>query len=119
MAEIEEELKSILMRVTEESEKNNLKLNIQKKLRLWHPGPSLNAKLMGKKWKLAHFIFLGSKITVNGDCSQDIERCLIFERKAMTNLENMLEKQGHHFANKDLNKVMVFPAVMYRLTVGP
>ena len=51
MAEIEEELKSILMRVTEESEKDNLKLNIQKKLRSWHPGPSLNAKLMGKKWK--------------------------------------------------------------------
>ena len=85
MAESEEELKSLLMKVKEESEKVGLKLNIQK-TRSWHLVPSVHGKWMGKQWQLADFIFLGSKITADGDCSQEIKRRLLLGRKVMTNV---------------------------------
>ena len=85
MTESKEELKSLLMKVKEESEKADLKLNKSqhsKKLRLWHPVPSLHGKQMGKQWQT--FIFLHSKITADGDCSHKIKRHLLLGRKAMT-----------------------------------
>ena len=88
MAENEEELKSLLMKVKEESEKADLNSTF-KKLRSWHVVPSLQSKCMGKKVEaLTDFIFLGSKITVNGDCSHQIKKKhLLLGRKAMTNLD--------------------------------
>ena len=77
MAESEEELKSLLTKMKDESEKVGLKLNIQK-LRSWQPVPSLHGKKMGKQWKqVTNFIFVGSKITVDGDCSHEIKRHLL------------------------------------------
>ena len=96
MAENEEELKNLLMTVEEESEKAGLKLNIQKPLRLWHLVPSLHGKQKGKKWKKTDFIFLGSKITADGDCSHELIRYLLLIRKAMTNLDSVLKsKEGN------------------------
>ena len=89
MAESEEELKSLFTRVKEKSEKAGLKLNIQK-LRSWHLVPSLHGKLMRKKWKWWQVLFSrGSKITVDGNCSQEIKRYLLLGRKAMTNLDSV------------------------------
>ena len=85
MAESKEELKSLLMKVKEESEKVGLKLNTQK-LRSWHPVPSFHGKKMGKQWKPWQTIFLGSKITAGGDCSNEIKRRLLLGRKVMINL---------------------------------
>ena len=85
MAQSEEELKSLLMKVKEESEKTGLKLNI-KKLRSWHPVPSLHGKQMGKQWKTVTDYFLGLQITADGDCSHKINRCLLSGRIATTNL---------------------------------
>ena len=101
MAESEEQLKSLLMNVKEESEKVGLKLNIQRSssFRSWHPVLSLHGKQMGKQWKWRDFIFLGSEITAGGDCSHEIKRCLLLGRKAMTDLDN-IKKQRHYFANK-------------------
>ena len=88
MAESEEELKSLLMRVKEESEKAGLKLNIQK-TKIMASGPITSWQIEAKKVKaVTDFIFLGSKIRVVGDCSHEIKRCLLLGRKAMTNLDS-------------------------------
>ena len=86
MAESEEELKSLLMRMKEESEKVVLKLNIHK-TRSWHLVPSLHGKLMGEQWKQWQTIFLDSKITTDGDCSHKIKRRLLLKRKAVISLD--------------------------------
>ena len=88
MTEIEEELKSLLKKVKDESEKTGLKLNIQK-LRSWHPVPSLHVKRMGKMETVADFLFLCSKITADGDCSHEIKGHLLLERKVMINLDSI------------------------------
>ena len=103
MAESKEELKSLLMKVKEESEKAGLKFNIKqtknkKKRQMasfkWHPVPSLHGKYMGKKWKtVAEFIFLGSKITEDGDCSHEIKRHLHLGRKPMTDLNSIVKSR--------------------------
>ena len=112
MAEIEEELMSLLMKVKEESEKVGLKLNIQKNS--WHLVPSLHGKQTGKLETVADFIFLGSKITADGDCSHEIKRHLLLGRKAMTNLDNILKSRDITLPTKvQLLKAMVFPVVMY------
>ena len=99
MAESEEELKSILMKV-KESERVGLKLNIQK-MKIMASGPITLWQIDGETvGKVADFIFLGSKITADGDCSHGIERCLLLGRKVMTNLDSILKKQRHYFANK-------------------
>ena len=91
MAESEEELKSLLMKVTEESEKVGLKLNIQK-TKIMASGPITSWPIDGETVEtVADFIFLGSKITADGDCSQDIKRCLLLGRKVMTNLDIILK----------------------------
>ena len=89
MAESEEELKSLLMQVKEESEKVGLKLNIQKN-KIMASGPITSWEIDGEK--VSNFIFWGSKITVDGDCSHEIKRCLLLGRKAMTNLDRFGEK---------------------------
>ena len=98
-AKSEEEQKSLLMRVKEESEKAGLKHNIQK-LRSWHLVPSLHAKKKRKKVKQTGFLFLGSKIPVDSDCSHEIKRPLLLGWKAMTNPQQDVKKQSHHFANQ-------------------
>ena len=96
MAESEEEPKSLLMKVKEESEKVGLKLNIQK-TKIMASGPITSWQIDGETVeKVTDFIFLGSKITADGDCSHEIKRCLLLGRKIMTNLK----KQRHYFANK-------------------
>ena len=98
MAESEEELKSLLMRVKEESEKAGLKFNIQK-TKIMASGPFTSWQIDGGKVETeTDFIFLGSKITVDGYCSREIKRHLLLGRKAMTNLDTVLKKQRHHFA---------------------
>ena len=87
MAEIEEELKSLLKKVKDESEKGDLKHSIQK-LKSWHPVPSLHGKSMGKMERVADFLFLRSKITADGDCSHEIKGHLLLGRKVMTNLDS-------------------------------
>ena len=100
MAESEEELKSLLMRVKEESEKVGLKLNIQKS-KIMASGPITLWQIEeGKVETVTDFIFLGSKITADGDCSHEIKRRLFLGGKAMTNLDGTLETKRHHFANK-------------------
>ena len=120
MAESEEELKRLLMKVKEESEKVGLKLNIQK-TKIMASDPITSWQIDGETMETVRdFIFLGSKITADGDCSHEIKRCLLLGRKAMTNLDSILKKR-HYFANKDiilptkvcLVKAMVFPVVMY------
>ena len=102
MAESKEELKSVLMKVKQESEKAGLKLNIQK-TKIMASGPITSWEIDGETVEtVADFIFLGSKITADGDCSHEIKRCLLLGRKAMTNLDSML-KSRHHFTNKDLS----------------
>ena len=98
MAESEEELKSLLRKVKEESEKVALKLNIQK-TKIMASGP-ITSWQIGKQWKQWLTLFFGgSKITVDGDCSQEIKRCFLFGRKVMTNLDSIL-KSRHYFVNK-------------------
>ena len=93
MAESEEELKSLLMRVKEESEKAGLKLNIQKTT-IMASGPITSWQIDGEKMEtVADFISLGSKITAACNCSHEMERCLLFERKAMTNLDSVLKNK--------------------------
>ena len=90
MAESEEELKSLLMKVKEESEKAGLKLNIEK-TKIKASGPSTSWQIDGETMEtVTDFIFLGSKITVDGDCSHKIKRCLLLGRKAMTDLDSVL-----------------------------
>ena len=98
-AESEEELKSLLMKVKEESEKVGLKLHIQN-IKIMASGPTTSWQIDGKTVEtVADFIFLGSKITAYGDCSHEIKRCLLLGRKVMTNLDS-IKKQRHYFANK-------------------
>ena len=99
MAESEEELKSLLMKVKEESEKAGLKLNIQK-MKITASGHITPWQIDGETMETVRdFIFLGSKITADGDCSHKIRRRLLLRRKAMTNLDS-IKKQRHYFANK-------------------
>ena len=95
-----EELKSLLMRVKEESEKVGLKLNIQK-TKIMASGPITSWQIDGETMEtVIDFIFLGFKITADGDCSHEIKRCFLLGRKAMINLDSILKKQRHYFANK-------------------
>ena len=99
MAENEEELKSLLMKVKDESEKVGLKLKIQK-TKIMASGPITSWQIDGETVEtVADFIFLGSKITADGDCSHEIKRCFLLGRKVMTNLDSIL-KSRHYFANK-------------------
>ena len=96
MAESEKELKSLLMKVKEETETIGLKLNIQK-MKIMASGPITSWQIDVETIKtLRGFIFLSSKITVDGDCSHEIKRCLLLGRKAMTNPDSILKKQRHH-----------------------
>ena len=100
MAESEEELKSLLMKVKVESEKVVLKLNIQK-TKIMASGPITSWEIDGETVKtVLDFIFLCSKITADGDCSHEIKRCLLLGIKVMTNLDIHIQKQRHYFANK-------------------
>ena len=109
-----EELKNLLMRVKEESEKAGLKLNIQK-LKIMASGPITSWQIDGKTMETVRdFIFLGSKITVDSDCSHEIKKCLLLGRKAMTNLDSLLKSRDLTLPTKvHLVKVMVFPVVVY------
>ena len=109
--ESEEEPKSLLMKVKEESEKVVLKLNIQK-TKIMASGPITSWQIDGET--VADFIFWGSKITADGDCSHEIKRCLLLGRKVMTNLDSILKSTDITLSTKvHLVKAMVFPVVMY------
>ena len=111
MAESEEEQKSLLLKVKEESEKAGLKLNIQQMM-IMVSGPTTSWQIDGET--VADFIFLGSKITADGGCSHEIKRCLLLGRKAMTNLDSILKSRDITLPTKvRLVKAMVFPVVMY------
>ena len=114
MAESEEELKSLLMKVKEESEKAGLKLSIQK-TKIMASSPITSWQIDGEKVEgLINFIFLCSKITADGDCSHEIKRHLLLGRKAMTNLDSILKNRDITLPTKvHLVKAMVFPVVMY------
>ena len=114
MAESEEELKSLLVKVKEESEKVGLKLNIQK-TKIMASGPITSWQIDGKTVEtVADFIFLSSKIAVDGDCSHETKRCLLLGRKVMTNLDSILKSRDITLPTKIyLVKAMVFPIVMY------
>ena len=113
MAESEEELNSLLMKVKEESEKVGLKLNIQK-TKIMTSGPITSWPVDGQTVEtVADFIFLGSKITADGDCSHEIKKHLLFGRKVMTNLDNILKSRDITLPTKVcLVRGMVFPVVM-------
>ena len=115
MAESEEELKSLLMKVKEESEKVGLKLNIQK-TKIMASGPVTSWEIDGETVEtVSDFILGGSKITADGDCSHEIKRCLLLGRKAVTNLDSILKSRDITLPAKVcLVKAMVFPVVMYR-----
>ena len=114
MAESEEELKSLLMKVKEECEKVGLKLNIQKtKVLASYPITSWQREEETVE-TVTDFIFLGSKITADGDCSHEIKRCLLLGRKVMTNLDSIFKSRDTTLPTKvHLVKAMVFPVVMY------
>ena len=114
MAESEEELKSLLMKVKEESENIGLKLNIQK-TKIMVSGPITSWQIDGETVEtVADFIFLGSKITADGDCSHEIKTCLLLGRKVMTNLDSILKSRDIILSTKfRLVKAMVFPVVMF------
>ena len=114
MAESREELKSLLMKVKEESENVGLKLNIQK-TKIMAPSPNTSWQIDGETMETVRdFIFLGSKITGDGDCSHEIKRRLLLGRKAMINLDSMLKSRDITLPTKvGLVKAMVFPVVMY------
>ena len=114
MAESEEELKSLLMKVKEESEKVGLKLNIQK-MKIMVSGPIISWEIDGETVEtVSDFISGGSKITADGKCSHEINRCLLLERKVMTDLDSTLKNRDIILLTKvPLVKVMVFPVVMY------
>ena len=114
MAESEEELKSLLMKVKEESEKGGLELNIQK-TKIMASGLIPSWQIDGETVEtVAGFIWGGSKITADGDCSHEIKRCLLLGRKVMTNLDGILNSRGVTLSTKvHLVKAMVFPVVMY------
>ena len=114
MAEGEEELKSLLMKVKEKSEKVGLKLNIQK-TKIMASGPITSWQIDGETVEtVADFIFLGSKITADGDCSHEIKRCFLLGRKVMTNLDSILKSRDITLPTKvRLVKAMVFLVVTY------
>ena len=114
MAESKEELKSLLMKVKEESEQTGLKLNIQK-MKVMASGPITSWQIHGETVEtVADFIFGGSKITADGDCSHEIKRRLLFGRKAMTNLDSIIKSRDIPLPTKvRLIKAMVFPVVKY------
>ena len=114
MAESEEELKSLLMKVKEESTKVGLKLNIQK-TKIMASSPITSWEIDGETMETVRdFIFLGSKITADGDCSNEIKRRLLLGRKVMTNLASILKSRDITLPTKvHLVKAMVFPVVMY------
>ena len=111
MAESKEELKNLLMKVKEESEKIVLISNIQR-VKIMAPGPIISHQIDGET--VTDFIFLGSKITADGDCSHEIKRHLLLGRKAMTNLDSILKSRDSSLPTKfHLVKAMIFPVVMY------
>ena len=115
MAESEEELKSLLMKVKEESEKVGLKLNIQK-TKIMASGPITSWEIDGETVETVSdfIVFLGSKITADGDCSHEMKRHLLLRRKLMTNLDSILKRRDITLSAKvHLVKAMVFPVVMY------
>ena len=114
MAESEEELKSLLMKVKEESKKVGLKLNIQK-TKIMASGPITSWQTDRETMEIVtDFIFLGFQITADGDCSHEIKRCLLLGRKVMTNLDNILKSRDITLQTKvGLVKAIVFPVVMY------
>ena len=114
MAESEEKLKSLLMKVKEESEKAGLKLNIQK-TKIMASGPITSWEIDGETVEtVSDFIFLGSKITADGDCSHEIQRRLLLGRKVMTNLDSIFKSRDIALpTNVRLVKAIVFPVVMY------
>ena len=114
MAEIEEELKSLLMKVKEESEKVGLNFNIQK-TKIMASGPITSWQIDREEMEaVADFIFLGSKITANSECSHEIKRCLLLGRKAMTSLDSLLKSRDITLSTRvRLVKAMVFPVIMY------
>ena len=116
MAESEEELKSLLRKVKEESEKAGLKLSIQK-TKIMASSPIASWEIDGETMEtVTDFIFLGSKVTADVDCSHEIRRCLLLGRKAMTNLDSILKSRDITMPTKvRLVKAMVFPAVIYEL----
>ena len=115
MAESEEELKTLLMKVKEESEKVGLKLNIQK-TKIKESSPMTSWQIDGETVEtVKDFIFLGSKITADSDCSHEVKRCLLLGRKVMINLDNILKSRDITLPTKvHMVKAMVFPVVMYR-----
>ena len=118
MAESKEELKSLLMKMKEESEKVGLKLNIQK-IKIWHPVPSLYGKQMRME-TVANFIFGGSKITADADFSHEIKRHLFLGRKAMTNLDSILKSRDITLPTKiRIVKVWFFQQACMDVRVGP
>ena len=114
MAESEEELKSLLMQVKEESEEVGLKLNIQK-TKIMASGPITSWEIDGETVEtVADFIFQGSQITADGDCTHEIKRCLLLGKKLMTDLVSILKSRDITLSTKvHLVKAMVFPVVMY------
>ena len=114
MAESKEEQKTLLMKVKEESDKVGLKFNIQK-TKIMASGPITSWQIDGETMETVRdFIFGGSKITADGDCSHEIKRCLLFGRKVMTNLDGILKSRDITLPAKvRLSKAMVFPVVMY------
>ena len=114
MAESEEELKNLLMKVKEETEKVGLKLNIQK-TKIMVSGPITSWQIDGETVeKVTDFILEGPKITADGDCSHEIKKCLLLGRKVMTNLDSILKSRAITLPTKvRLVKAMVFPVVMY------
>ena len=113
MAKSKEELKSLLMKVKEENEKIGLKLNIQK-TKIMASGPITSWQVHGETMEtVTDFIYLGSKITADGDCSQDIKRCLLLGKKALVNLNSILKSRDITLPTKiHLVKAMVFPVVI-------
>ena len=114
MAESEEELKSLLMKVKEESEKVGLKLNT-KKTKIMGSGPITSWEIEGETVEtVSDFMFLGSKITADGDCSHEVKRCLLLGRKAVKNLGKILKSRDINLPTKVcLAKAMIFPVVIY------
>ena len=113
MAESEEELKSLLMKVREGSEKVGLKLNIQK-TKIMASGSIISWQIDGETMKMVRYSLGGSKITADGDCSHEIKRCLLLGRKVMTKLDSILKSRDITLPTKiHLVKAMVFPVVMY------
>ena len=119
MAESEEELKTLLMKVKEESERVGLKLNVQK-TNIMASGPITSWQIDGETVEtVSNFIFLGSKITADGDCSHEINRCLLLGRKVMTNLDSIFKSRDITLPTKiHLVKAMVFPLSCMDVRVG-